>query len=71
MIDLGMPQNTGPLDIARHLGAAQAKWDRLTAADYAGIRSVGALIAAVAAHYSLPHHEAKADVELWLRDVGA
>ncbi len=71
MTELGMPQAGGALNIARHLGAAQAKWDRLTAVDYAGIRSVGALIAAVAAHYSLPHHEAKTDVELWLRDVGA
>ena len=72
MIDLGMPQTAGSLHIGtRHLSAAQAKWERLTASDYAGITSVAELIAAVEALYSLPHDQAKVDVELWLRDVGA
>ena len=69
MIDLGLPPTMGALDIGRHLYAAQAKWERLTASDYAGIRSVNALIAAVEARYSLSHREAKSDVEGWLRDV--
>jgi hypothetical protein len=58
------------IDLATRMNAAQAKWDRLTAADYAAIRTVGALIAAVENHYSLPHDQATRDVEFWLRDVG-
>lgn len=71
MIDLGMPPKPSTLDVkAHHLSQAQAKWDRLSAADYAGITSVGALITAVADRYSLTYDQAKDDVELWLRDVG-
>jgi hypothetical protein len=69
MIDLGMPPTTGALVIGRHLNAAQAKWERLTASDYATIRSVDELIIAVEVRYSLSHREAKADVEGWLRVV--
>jgi hypothetical protein len=69
MIDLGMPPTTGALDIGCYLYAAQAKWERLTASDYAGIRSVDELITAVEVRYSLSHREAKADVEGWLRVV--
>jgi hypothetical protein len=62
---------SGIIDLtAHHLNAAQAKWDRLTLADYTEIKTVGALIAAVEGHYSLPHAQAKRDVELWIRDVG-
>ena len=71
MLDIGMPRKNGALDIGtRYLSAAQAKWERLTASDYAGIKSIGELIAAVEERYSLPHDQAKQDVELWLRDVG-
>jgi hypothetical protein len=67
----GMPRRDAALDIrASHLADAQAKWDRLSVSDYAKISSIDELIAAVEAHYSLSHEEAKADVELWLRDVG-
>ena len=58
------------IDLPTRLNAAQAKWDRLTVADYAAIRTVDALIAAVEIHYSLPHDQARRDVEFWLRDVG-
>ncbi len=71
MLDTGMTQTRAAIDIrSRHLADAQAKWDRLTAADYAKIDSIDALVAAVEEHYSLTHEEAKADVDLWLRDVG-
>ena len=58
------------IDLAARMHDAQAKWDRLTVADYAAIRTVDALIAAVEIHYSLPHDQATRDVEFWLRDVG-
>jgi hypothetical protein len=47
------------------LRAAQAKWDRLSASDYEEIRSIPELIAKVAERYSLPHEQAKRDVETW------
>jgi hypothetical protein len=70
MFDTGLHQDDGVLDIrTRHLSSAQAKWDRLTARDYADIRTVPQLITAVGERYSLPHERAKQDVESWLRHV--
>lgn len=53
-----------------YLNPAQAKWDRLTAADYAGMQSRSDLIDAVEERYSLPRAQAERDVEYWLRDIG-
>lgn len=62
---------SGALDIVtHHLHAAHAKWDRLTASDYAVVKTARDLVSAVATRYSLPHEQAKRDVEMWLRDVG-
>ena len=62
---------SGALDIVtHHLYAAQAKWDRLTASDYAVVKTARDLVSAVETRYSLPHNQAKRDVEIWLRDVG-
>lgn len=69
MLDPSM-RAAGAIDLGMRLNAAQAKWDRLTVADYAAITTVSALIAAVEDHYSLPHDQATRDVEFWLRDVG-
>ncbi|MGH6923123.1 MAG: hypothetical protein ACRED5_05070 [Propylenella sp.] len=70
MLDVGRPQVNGALHLgSRYLSAAQAKWERLTASDYAGITNVGGLIAAVVERYGLPHDQARVDVELWLKDV--
>ena len=66
---LGM--RTGGLEIVTHrLGDAQAKWDRLTMSDYKRVRTARDLIAAVKERYSLPHEQARRDVENWLNDVG-
>lgn len=70
MFDTGLHQRDGVLDFkTRHLNSAQAKWDRLTPGDYAGIKTVLQLIAAVGERYSLSHERAKRDVESWLRHV--
>ncbi len=62
---------TGGLEIVTHrLHDAQAKWDRLTASDYKRVRTARDLIAAVKERYSLPHEQARRDVEIWLNDVG-
>ncbi len=67
----GLARRTGALDIVtHHLHAAQGKWDRLTPADYKRVRTAGDLTTAVAGRYSLPHDQARRDVELWLKDVG-
>ncbi len=59
---------SGALDIVtHHLYAAQAKWDRLTASDYAVVKTARDLVSAVQARYSLPHDQAKRDVEIWLQ----
>jgi hypothetical protein len=59
------------LDIVpMHLHAAQAKWDRLTADDYASLETEADLIAAVEDRYGLPHDQAARDVTIWLRDIG-
>ena len=53
----------------RHVGAAQAKWDRLTAADLSGIKDKSELIEQVAERYSLPREQAAKDVEVWASDL--
>jgi hypothetical protein len=64
----GQSDGAAGVDAAR-LRAAQAKWERLTPADYDEIRTVPELIAKVAERYSLPHEQAKNDVEMWARDT--
>ena len=61
---------TEPLVAGVRLRIAQAKWDRLSASDYEGIRTIPELIAKVAQRYSLPHEEAKNDVETWAAEMG-
>ncbi|MFL5173959.1 MAG: hypothetical protein ACJ8CX_25360 [Microvirga sp.] len=51
-----------------HMSAAQAKWERLTPADFNGIRTKRDLIARVEERYGLPHEQAAADVEIWASD---
>ena len=51
------------------LRAAQAKWDRLIASDYEEIRTIPEFIAKVAERYSLPHEQAKRDVETWATEM--
>ena len=51
------------------LRSAQAKWERLTADDYAEIKTLPDLIAVLAQRYSLPHAQAQRDVEIWARDL--
>jgi hypothetical protein len=70
MLDVGMPRADTALDIERYMSAAQAKWQRLTASDYARIKSVSELAAAVEERYSMPRDVAREDVEQWLWDVG-
>lgn len=56
----------GILNIADgHMHAAQAKWDRLTQADLAAIRTKADLVAGVERRYGQPHRQAVEDVELW------
>jgi hypothetical protein len=52
---------------ADQLRSAQAKWERLTAADYAEIKTLADLVAALSERYSLPHAQAQRDVEAWAR----
>ena len=56
------------LDGDGHMQAAQAKWERLTAADLRGVRTKRDLVARVEARYSLGHEQASADVEIWACD---
>ncbi len=71
MLDIGVPRAGGALVIgSRYLSAAQARWERLTASDYARIKSIDELIAAVAERYGLPRERARTDVSCWLSDVG-
>jgi hypothetical protein len=70
MLDVGMPRADTALDIDRYMSAAQARWERLTASDYAQIKSVNKLAAAVEERYSMPMDLARQDVEQWLWDVG-
>jgi hypothetical protein len=67
----GLATRSGALDIVTHrMHEAQAKWDRLTASDYNGVKTARDLIAAVGNRYSLPHEQARRDVEIWLKDIG-
>ena len=64
----GIARRSGALDIVTHrLHDAQAKWDRLTASDYAGVKTAHDLISMVERRYSLPRDQARRDVETWLR----
>ena len=51
---------------ARHMQAAQAKWDRLTAGDLSQIRDQDQLIDRVSDRYSLPRAQAQTDVVTWV-----
>jgi hypothetical protein len=66
----GQAPRDGGLDIVTHLIDAQAKWDRLTASDYARVKTVRDLVSAVEDRYSLPHARAERDVDIWLKDSG-
>ena len=71
MFDTELARATGGHQIVRHhVHAAQARWERLTAADYTRIATTADLIATVVKRYSLPPDQAKQDVERWLRDIG-
>jgi hypothetical protein len=61
----------GPLVGPDRMRSAQAKWDRLTAGDYAEIRSIADLVARLALRYGLPPAQAQRDVEIWARDPRA
>lgn len=72
MTDILAVRPTGGHPIAAHnVGAAQARWERLTESDYESISTTGDLIAAVERRYSLRPGQARRDVQLWLLDVGA
>ena len=71
MFDMGLHQDDDIVAIkTRHLSSAQAKWDRLTQADFARIGTVAQLIATVGSRYSLSDATAKRDVEIWAYGVG-
>ncbi|MCT8970544.1 hypothetical protein [Microbaculum marinisediminis] len=55
--------------IRHHIAAAQARWERLTTADYARIATTADLITTVGSRYNLPPDQAKRDVDLWLKDI--
>jgi hypothetical protein len=66
MFDMGLHQDDDILAIkTRHLSSAQAKWERLTHADYSRIGTIAELIAAVRCRYSLSLADARRDVEIW------
>ena len=63
----GHGQDDGVLFIkARHMQAAQAKWERLTATDLARITDQGQLVDRVSERYSLPREQAERDVAIWV-----
>ena len=65
----GHGQDDGVLFIkARHMQAAQAKWERLTATDLAHITEQSQLVARVSERYSLPREQAERDVVIWVSD---
>ncbi|MFL5083215.1 MAG: hypothetical protein ACJ8FP_00190 [Xanthobacteraceae bacterium] len=68
MFDLD-PAHAGVGINAYRLRTAQAKWDRLTSSDYAEIRTLPELIARLQQRYSLPHEQARRDVEIWAKDM--
>jgi hypothetical protein len=60
------------LDVADgHLGAAQARWSRLTPHDLSDIRNKQDLITPVGRRYGLSHAVATRDVQVWDADVRA
>ena len=66
MTDIQHGRNDGVLFIkARHMQAAQAKWDRLTAEDLSQIRDQNQLIDRVSDRYS-PRAKAQTDVVTWV-----
>jgi hypothetical protein len=67
MTDIQHGRDDGFLFIkARHMQAAQAKWDRLTAGDLSQIRDQDQLIDRVSDRYSLPRAQAQTDVMTWV-----
>src|SRR3954447_12072424 len=56
------------LDGDGHLQAAQAKWERLTAADLRRVRTKRDLIDRVQERYGVPREQASVDVEVWASD---
>jgi hypothetical protein len=65
---LGQAGSNAALNAFR-LRTAQAKWERLSPSDYQEIRTIPDLITKVAERYSLPHEQAKNDVEIWAREM--
>ena len=69
MFDLQHGQDDGILFIkARHMQAAQAKWDRLSTDDLLHITDQDQLIDRVSERYSLPREQAEKDVAIWVSD---
>jgi hypothetical protein len=63
-------QDNGVLFIkARHMQAAQAKWERLSATNLAHITEQSQLVARVSERYSLPREQAERDVAIWVSDT--
>jgi hypothetical protein len=60
-----------PLVGPERMRSAQAKWDRLTADDYAEIRSTADLVARLVQRYGLPAAQVQRDVDIWARDPRA
>ena len=56
---------------ADRMCSAQAKWDRLTIEDYAGVRTVGDLVARIVQRYGLSYEQAVRDVEIWAKAIRA
>lgn len=55
--------------VVSNLGAAQARWGRLSQQDYKGITSIDGLVAAVARRYDLPLERAAREVDGWVGEV--
>jgi hypothetical protein len=53
--------------MARHPGAAQSKWSRLTAKDLASATTEEKLIECIERRYHLGHGAAVSDVTIWAR----
>jgi hypothetical protein len=69
MFDLQRGQDGDALHMTtRHMKAAQAKWDRLTAMDLFGITTRSQLTDRIEERYSLSHEQAVEDVEIWASD---
>lgn len=69
MFDIHGGQDDSVLFIkARHMQAAQAKWDRLSVEDLLQIRDQDQLVDRVSALYDLPREQARDDVVIWALD---